>query len=234
LNVGIDCPKFPIRAQTEQALAVHNAQVEQQQAQNAAIHLQVKTRAEIELAKIKADLDAKLKILDAHINVAARKPSQVPGARKAKRWPSLSPRPEAGGQISDGRSPWLIIRWSRSTISPTLTGCRWCRSSMIRSAPMVLFSRRRLSPQKPTRRCRRSHEANRNRRITIRTRHQATITQPLMLRPLLRCRKSIRRHNVPDGNTPGASITNGLVSVIIRTRRRLEAMFIHPIQATAC
>src|SRR6185312_128757 len=108
------------RAQTEQALAVHKAQVEQQQAQNAAVHLQVKTQAEIELAKIKADLDAKLKILDAHINVAARKPSQVPGARKAKRWPSLSPRPEAGGQISDGRSPWLIIRWSRSTISPTL------------------------------------------------------------------------------------------------------------------
>jgi hypothetical protein len=55
------------RAQTEQAIAAHKAQIEQQQAQNAAIHLQVKTQAEIELAKIKADLDAKLKILNAHL-----------------------------------------------------------------------------------------------------------------------------------------------------------------------
>ena len=98
MNVGIDRPKFPIRAQTEQALAVHNAQVEQQQAQNAAIHLQVKTRAEIELAKIKADLDAKLKILDAHINVAARKPSQVPSARKAKDGHHYLPDPKRAGK----------------------------------------------------------------------------------------------------------------------------------------
>jgi hypothetical protein len=51
---------------------------------SAAIHLQVKTQAEIELAKIKADLDAKLKILDAHIDLGARKPPPMPGARKAK------------------------------------------------------------------------------------------------------------------------------------------------------
>jgi len=72
------------RAQTEQALAVHKAQVEQQQAQDAAVHLHVKTQAEIELAKIKADLDAKLRILDAHIDLAARNPPAVPGARRAK------------------------------------------------------------------------------------------------------------------------------------------------------
>jgi hypothetical protein len=75
------------RAQTDQAIAAHKAQLQQQQAQNAAVHLQVKTQAEIELAKIKADLDAKMALLDAHLKAAteARKPppSPPPPSRKS-------------------------------------------------------------------------------------------------------------------------------------------------------
>jgi hypothetical protein len=74
------------RAQTEQAIATRKAQIEQQQAQNAAIHLQVKAQTEAELATLKADLDAKLRMLDAHIKVttAQRPSSSIPGARKAR------------------------------------------------------------------------------------------------------------------------------------------------------
>jgi hypothetical protein len=76
------------RAQTDQAIAAHQAQIEQQKAQNAAIHLQVKTHAEIELARIKADLDARMALLDAHLKAAteARKtPRSYPtDARQAK------------------------------------------------------------------------------------------------------------------------------------------------------
>ena len=43
------------RAQADQAAAAHKAQIEQQRAQTDAIHQQVKTQAEIELARIKAD-----------------------------------------------------------------------------------------------------------------------------------------------------------------------------------
>ena len=42
----------------------------QQNAQNEAIHLQVRTQSEIELAKVKADLDAKLSVLDAYLKAA--------------------------------------------------------------------------------------------------------------------------------------------------------------------
>jgi hypothetical protein len=55
------------RAQLDQAAAIHKAQLDRQQAQNDAIHQQVKIQAEIELAKIKAGLDAKLSLLDAHL-----------------------------------------------------------------------------------------------------------------------------------------------------------------------
>ncbi len=58
------------KAKTDQATAAHKAQLAQQQAQNDAIHQQVKMQAEKELAQIKADLDAKLKILDAHLKAA--------------------------------------------------------------------------------------------------------------------------------------------------------------------
>ena len=55
------------RTQIDQAAAVHKAQLAQQQAQNDAIHQQVKLQAELELAKIKAGLDAKIALLDAHL-----------------------------------------------------------------------------------------------------------------------------------------------------------------------
>jgi hypothetical protein len=59
------------RAQTEQAMAAHKAQLAQQQAQNDAIHQQVKLQAELELAKIKTGLDAKIALLDAHLKSLA-------------------------------------------------------------------------------------------------------------------------------------------------------------------
>jgi hypothetical protein len=55
------------RAQIDQAMAVRKAQLDQQQAQNDAIHQQIKMRAEIELAKMKAGLDARIALLDAHL-----------------------------------------------------------------------------------------------------------------------------------------------------------------------
>jgi hypothetical protein len=75
------------RAQADQAAAAHKAQLEQQKAQNDAIHQQVKLQAEIGLAKIKAELDAKMALMDAHLKAAteARKMQHapVPGSRKA-------------------------------------------------------------------------------------------------------------------------------------------------------
>lgn len=59
------------RVQADQAAAAQQAGIEQQKAQNAAIHLQVKAQAEIELARIKAELDAKMALLDAHLKAAA-------------------------------------------------------------------------------------------------------------------------------------------------------------------
>jgi hypothetical protein len=74
------------RAQADQVAAQHQVQIDAQKAQAAAIHLQVKTQSEIELAKIKADLDAKMAMLDAHLKAAteARRPprSYPPGTRK--------------------------------------------------------------------------------------------------------------------------------------------------------
>jgi hypothetical protein len=76
------------KAQSDQAIAAHQMQAQQQKAQNDAIHLQVKNQAEIELARIKAELDAKMAVLDAHLKAAteARKTprSYPPGARKAR------------------------------------------------------------------------------------------------------------------------------------------------------
>jgi len=58
------------KAQADQAAQAQKAKLEQQKAQLDAIHQQVKTQAEIELAKIKADLDAKVALLDAHLKTA--------------------------------------------------------------------------------------------------------------------------------------------------------------------
>lgn len=55
--------------------------------QNEALHLQVKTQSEIALAKVKADLDAKLSVLDAHLKAAIGQNDQRPrpsGANKAR------------------------------------------------------------------------------------------------------------------------------------------------------
>jgi hypothetical protein len=75
------------RAQLDRAIAAHQAQLQQQKAQNDAIHLQVKTQGEIELAKIKPALDAKMTLLEAHLKAAThtQKPRSYPlGARYAK------------------------------------------------------------------------------------------------------------------------------------------------------
>lgn len=57
-------------AQVDAALAAHQAQLQQQKAQNDAIHLPVKTQGEIELAKIKAAFDAKMTVLETHLKAA--------------------------------------------------------------------------------------------------------------------------------------------------------------------
>jgi hypothetical protein len=75
------------KAQSDQAIAAHQAQAQQQKAQNDAIHLQVKNQAEIELARIKAELDARMAVLDAHLKATtpAKTPrSHPPGAQKAR------------------------------------------------------------------------------------------------------------------------------------------------------
>ena len=88
------------RAQTDQAVAAHKMQIAQQQAQNAAIHLQVKAQTEAQLAKLKADLDAKLQILDAHIkaSTARQRTSSIPGARKARDGHHYVPDPQRPGK----------------------------------------------------------------------------------------------------------------------------------------
>ncbi|WP_300256831.1 hypothetical protein [Bradyrhizobium sp.] len=55
------------RLQADQVAAAHKAQIEHERAQADAIHQQVKMQAEIELARIKAGLDAKIALLDAHL-----------------------------------------------------------------------------------------------------------------------------------------------------------------------
>ena len=76
------------RAQVDAALAAHQAQLQQQKAQNDAIHHQAKSQGEIELAKIKAALEAKMSVLETHLKAAIEvgkvQRSYPPGARKAK------------------------------------------------------------------------------------------------------------------------------------------------------
>jgi hypothetical protein len=78
----------PAKAQSDQAIAVHQAQIQQQKAQKRRHPSSVKTKSEIALAKIKADLDAKMAVLEAHLMAtteAQRAPrSYPPGARKAR------------------------------------------------------------------------------------------------------------------------------------------------------
>jgi hypothetical protein len=58
------------KAQADQAEAAHRAQLEQQKVQSDAIHQHVRMQADIELARIKAELDAKMALLDAHLKTA--------------------------------------------------------------------------------------------------------------------------------------------------------------------
>ena len=76
------------KAQSDAAIAAHQAQLQQQKAQNDAIHLQVETQGEIELAKIKAALDAKMTLLETHLKAAIEagkgQRSYPAGARQAR------------------------------------------------------------------------------------------------------------------------------------------------------
>ncbi|WP_244611841.1 portal protein [Bradyrhizobium amphicarpaeae] len=76
------------RVQADQLAAAHRVQIERERAQADAIHLQVKTQGEIELAKIKAALDAKMTVLETHLKAAIEagkvQRSYPPGARKAR------------------------------------------------------------------------------------------------------------------------------------------------------
>jgi hypothetical protein len=89
------------RAQLEQAAALRKAQLEQQQAQNAAIHLQVKTQGEIELAKIRAALDTKMTLLETHLKAAieaGKAQRSYPGARQARDGHLYLPDPQRPGK----------------------------------------------------------------------------------------------------------------------------------------
>jgi hypothetical protein len=90
------------RAQVDAALAAHQAQLQRQKAQNDAIHLQVKTQGEIELAKIKAALDAKMSVLETHlkaaIDVGKVQRSYPPGARQARDGHHYVPDPGRPGK----------------------------------------------------------------------------------------------------------------------------------------
>jgi len=55
------------KGQNDMAIAQQKAAHEQQKMQADAIHQQIKLQAEVEFEKIKADLDGKLKIIDAHV-----------------------------------------------------------------------------------------------------------------------------------------------------------------------
>jgi hypothetical protein len=90
------------KAQTDQAIAAHQAQIAQQKAQNDAVHLQVKAQAEIELARIKADLDAKMALFDAHLKateVQRIQRSPVQGSRKAGDGHHYVPDPKRRGKF---------------------------------------------------------------------------------------------------------------------------------------
>ena len=83
-------------------LVAHQAQLQQQKAQADAIHLQVKTQGEIELARIKAALEAKMTVLETHLKAAieaGKVPrSYPPGARKARDGHHYVPDPNRPGK----------------------------------------------------------------------------------------------------------------------------------------
>jgi hypothetical protein len=94
------------RAQIDAATAARKAQLAQQNAQNEAIHLQVKTQSEIALARVKADLDAKLSVLDAHLKAATEEGS---APRRNPRAPPLR-SDEVHGIADNGPTRFLAGR----------------------------------------------------------------------------------------------------------------------------
>ncbi|WOH68101.1 hypothetical protein [Bradyrhizobium sp. BWA-3-5] len=68
-------PPAPPASQSDPKLLAlqARAQAEQQRIQSDAIHQQVKMQAEIELAKIKAELDAKMKVLETHLKATTKR-----------------------------------------------------------------------------------------------------------------------------------------------------------------
>ena len=102
----VNCPgATPVKTASRcsrAASAAQRAQLDKQRAQNDAIHLQVKTQGEIELAKIKAALDAKMTVLEAHLKAAIEagkvQRSYPPGARKARDGHHYVPDPNRPGK----------------------------------------------------------------------------------------------------------------------------------------
>jgi hypothetical protein len=89
------------KAQSDRAIAAHQAQAQQQKVQNDAILMQVKNQAEISLARIKAELDARMAVLDAHLKAAApaKTPrSHPPGSRQARDGHHYVPDPKRTGK----------------------------------------------------------------------------------------------------------------------------------------
>jgi len=91
------------RAQSDAAAAAHKAQTERDKAQADVMHQQVKMQAEIELARVKAGLDAKIALLDAHLKAATEQQkmqrSPVPGSRKARDGHHYLPDPKRPGKF---------------------------------------------------------------------------------------------------------------------------------------
>jgi hypothetical protein len=81
------------------------AQAEQQRIQSDAIHQQVKMQAEIELAKIKAELDAKMKVLETHLKATTeRQKMQHSQARHDMEVAEAALRMVAAGERHDAQA----------------------------------------------------------------------------------------------------------------------------------
>ncbi|WP_298243754.1 hypothetical protein [uncultured Bradyrhizobium sp.] len=128
---------------------------ESRRAQADAIHLQVKTQGEIELAKIKAALDAKMTVLETHLKAAIEmgkaQRAYPAGARKTRGGHQCLPDAPRR-KSSAGRSSCLIILWCRSSISRTLKTSPSFRSNTIRSVIAARSRRRGLNKRKRSQR----------------------------------------------------------------------------------
>jgi hypothetical protein len=71
-----------IKQQGKQAETAQKAQIDQQKAQLDAMHESVQAQADIEVARIKADLDAKLAVMDAHLKAAGHQQEMMQADHK--------------------------------------------------------------------------------------------------------------------------------------------------------